>query len=564
MKHPYHLCTISRRLVVTLCALGLPLGLAGLVLAETELPELLPSDPQQNAHFGTAAAVDRDVAVFGAPDAESAQGAAYVYEREDGAWSFKAKLTATSPSAGFVFGAAVAVSGDTILVGAWKDDGYRGAVYVFTRDAAGAWTQQQRLRAADGTNNHRFGLSVAVAGGMAVIGAPGNGQDGSFAGAAYVFTRDATGTWTERQRLLATDAAAEESFGNAVALSGGTVVVGAPGSPARATTSGSAYVFTRDAVGTWTEREKLTTTDAVGIDRFGGTVAVSGATVVVGAVNLGNAYVFARQPDGTWPLQERLHGADTVANDSFGSAVAVSGDTVLVGATRDDDGAPDSGSVYLYKRGGDGHWTEQRKLHAADPASGDLLGWAMAMSRDTAVVGSLAHDHGTSDSGSAYAYTLETDFGRSVELSGKERLRIKGMAKVDGNGARSLTLADGLWTLTGGAGPDTCGAYVALDETGEKFELTLDEGAVPALVAALVPPKSGKGRWQGLTAELRGTPRISLRLNRRHTKMILTATVPVTGSQRRIVEGEVEGEGKVRSRRGAYKLRLSAPYSDGK
>ncbi len=179
------------------------------------------------------------------------------------------------------FGISVAISGDTAVIGAFFDDVgagvFQGSVYVFTRNGA-TWTQQQHLVASDGAAGDQFGVRVALDGDTAVVGAYIAGNQGS----AYVFTRSGT-TWTQQQKLVASDGAAGDRFGRSVALDGDTAVVGANRDAVGATgDQGSAYVFTRSGT-TWTEQQHLVASDGAAGDQFGVGVALDGNTAVVGA-----------------------------------------------------------------------------------------------------------------------------------------------------------------------------------------------------------------------------------------------------------------------------------------
>src|SRR6266545_734731 len=264
------------------------------------------------------------------------------------------KLEASDPAAFDGFGFSVAISGETVVVGALFDDGaaglQQGSAYVFAR-SGGVWTQQQKLLASDAAAGALFGISVAISGETVVVGAPGDDSRGS----AYVFARSG-GVWSQQQKLRASDAAVADSFGASVAISGETVVVGAIGDDGAAgRDQGSAYVFARSG-GVWTQQQKLEASDAAANDLFGLSVAISGETVVVGAPfdagaagnSQGSAYVFARS-GGVWSQQQKLEASDAALGDQFGFSVAVSGGTVVVGA-HDDSGAAGrlQGSAYVF------------------------------------------------------------------------------------------------------------------------------------------------------------------------------------------------------------------------
>ena len=319
------------------------------------------------------------------------------------------KLTASDAAAGDWFGRYVAVSGATVVVGAPNDDdngSNSGSAYVFVRSGI-SWSQQAKLTASDAAAFDFFGVSVAISGDTAVVGANFDDGKGVDSGSAYVFVRSGT-TWTEQAKLTASDAAALDQFGIEVSISGDTAVVGAFSDDDSGSRSGSAYVFVHSGA-TWTEQAKLTASDAAIDDRFGRSVSVSGDTAVVGAVgddddgqNSGSAYVFVRSGT-TWTEQAKLTASDAATFDIFGISVSISGDTALVAAWLHDDNFILSGAAYMFVRSGT-TWTEQAKLPASDPAANDRFGVSVSISGETAVVGAYLNDDTGSDSGSAYVF----------------------------------------------------------------------------------------------------------------------------------------------------------------
>jgi uncharacterized repeat protein (TIGR01451 family) len=275
-------------------------------------------------------------------------GAAYIFVRSGTAWSQQAYLKASNTDTGDRFGQSVAVSGDTVVVGAPGEDSnatgvngneadnsasVAGAAYVFVYDGT-AWSQQAYLKASNTDAIDRFGRSVAIDGDTVVVGADGEDSDAtdqadnsaSVAGAAYIFVRSGT-AWSQQAYLKASNTDAGDRFGQSVAVSGDTVVVGAPGEDSNATGvngneadnsasfAGAAYVFVYDGTA-WSQQAYLKASNTDAIDRFGWSVAVSGDTVVVGATgedsnaagvngneannsasDSGAAYVFGGLPD---------------------------------------------------------------------------------------------------------------------------------------------------------------------------------------------------------------------------------------------------------------------------
>ena len=330
-----------------------------------------------------------------------------------------AKLTAFDGADDDRFGYSVAVDGDTVVVGAYRDDDKgvdSGAAYVYIRQS-GTWSQVAKLTALDGADGDRFGYSVAVDGDTVVVGAY---WDEAYSGSAYLFTKPDTGwaTATETAKLTAFDGASGDYFGNSVSVDEDTVVVGAYWDDDNGLDSGSAYLFTKPDTGwiTATETAKLTAYDGAQQDYFGYSVAVDGDTVVVGAYrdddkgsNSGSAYVLTK-PDTGWVTATgtiKLTAYDGAQNDYFGYSVAVDGDTVVVGASRDDDHGSNSGSAYVLTKPATGWVTTNTaaKLTAYDGASDDRFGVSVAVDGDTVAVGANWDDDKGSKSGSAYLFT---------------------------------------------------------------------------------------------------------------------------------------------------------------
>jgi hypothetical protein len=363
--------------------------------------------------FGRTVSVSGDVAIIGAyqdDDVVSNSGAAYIFERVAGTWVQTVKLTASDDQDNDRFGVSVSVSGDTAIVGAYYEDAQgsnAGAAYIFVRDGA-TWSEQQKLTASDGDDNDYFGYSVAVSGDKVIVGAYGNDDGGGSAGSAYIFARTGT-TWAEQIKLVAPDPTGNDRFGDNVALDGDTALVDAFYDDDKGTNSGSVYVFVYNGI-SWAEQQKLTASDGAAGDEFGISVSVDGDTAIVGAYgnadlgdDTGSAYVFVR--DGTtWTEQTKLTPSDAASGDFFGYSVSVSGDVAVVGAHLDDDNGDGSGSVYVFKRVGM-TWSEQTKLTASDGAVGDRLGRSVSISGDTVIAGAYLDNENGNDSGSAYAYS---------------------------------------------------------------------------------------------------------------------------------------------------------------
>jgi len=218
--------------------------------------------------------------------------------------------------------------------------GKPGSVYVFVRNAQGVWTAQQKLAASNEADEPTFGRSVSIDGDTAIVGAPGfynNRFESDESGSVYVFVRNAQGAWTEQQKITPTNEASKGFFGGSVSVDGDTAVIGTLGSDK----SGPAYVFTRNSQGVWSEQQRLSPRNGSLVDgnSFGLRVAVSGDTAVIGASGSGlsdnpdSVYVFVRNPNSLWTEQQTLAASDAgVSLDHFGSSVSIDGKNVVIGA----------------------------------------------------------------------------------------------------------------------------------------------------------------------------------------------------------------------------------------
>ncbi|MDU9047378.1 MAG: FG-GAP repeat protein [Candidatus Electrothrix sp. Rat3] len=397
-------------LIVLLALAAGPAYALELEQVQVQVQKLLAGDGAADDEFGWSVSISGDTALIGADgddDNGSDSGSAYVFVRSGSTWSQQAKLTPDDNAADDWFGDSVSISGDTALVGADGDDDNgldSGSAYVFVRSGS-IWSQQAKLTPNDGAADDRFGYSVTISGDTALVGAYGDDDNGSGSGSTYVFVRSGS-TWSQQAKLTPDDGAADDWFGDSVAISGDTALIGADGDDDNGSDSGSAYVFVRSG-STWSQQKKLIPDDNAAGDWFGWSVAISGDTALIGAdgdddngSDSGSAYVFVRS-GSTWSQQAKLTPDDGTAGDWFGASVSISGDTALVGADGDDDNGSDSGSAYVFVRSGS-IWSQQAKLTPNDGTANDWFGASVAISGDTALVGTDGDDDNGSDSGSVY------------------------------------------------------------------------------------------------------------------------------------------------------------------
>ena len=415
----------------------------------------------------------------------------------------QAMLTAADGATGDTFGCSVAISGDTALVGAELPGtlgrANTGAAYVFTR-SAGSWTQQAKLIAADGATGDGFGLSVALSGETALIGAPGHAVEGKAnAGAAYVFTRSG-GVWTQEAEL-SSDGDAGDTFGVAVAVLGDTALVGAPRCDvAGQADAGAAYVFTRSGVA-WAQQAELRAAAGAALDGFGRSVALSGETALIGApghttagqVAAGAAYVFARS-GAVWAQQAALTAASGATDDWFGHSVALFGEAALIGAPYHDvAGHASGGAAYIFLCSG-GVWAQQAELTAANGATGDFFGSSVALGGGTALVGAEECDvAGQEVAGAAYAFVPSGGvWTQQAELTAGDD---EGTA---GDWFGSSVAVSGETALVGAIWADTPGK----PRSGAAYVFLLDAEPQPTPAIVKLKPASGK---RGDTVTISGT-----------------------------------------------------------
>lgn len=445
-----------------------------------------------NDFFGYSVAVSGNTMVVGTYTEDSSQtsitngqgassdnsatfaGAVYVFRLVDGSWTQEAYIKAPNAESGDSFGISVAIDNDTLVVGAMSEDSGQsnitngssassdnnavnaGAAYVFRRTGT-TWAQEAYLKSSNAQSGDSFGISVGISGDTIVVGAyledsnqtfinngmPGSGDNSSVnSGAAYIFKRTGT-TWIEEAYLKSSNSEAGDNFGSSVAIHGNTVVVGSKledssenyiSNGALSSTdnsfsgAGAAYVFSRHGA-VWTQEAYLKASNADVGDNFGSSVAIEGDTIVVGsklegsnqtfvtngavssldntANDAGSVFVF-RRSGGIWIQEAYLKAPNLDAGDNFGMAVAISRDTIVVGANKEgssqssitngtsgsvDNSAPNSGSIYVFKRIGT-NWIQEAYIKTSNSGSNDNLGFSIAIDGDLVIAGANLEDSG--------------------------------------------------------------------------------------------------------------------------------------------------------------------------
>jgi len=355
---------------------------------EETLKKLQLNDKGRKNTIGADVSISGDSAIVAATTLPGSQytfvlGAAYIFTRSGKAWNQAQKLQADGrESAGYGFGLRVGISGHTAIVA----DPVLGAAYLFGRQD-GKWNQLEKLQSSAGSSDTAFAQSVAISGNTVLVGA--NTLDIWNAGSIHFFTCMESGGCDDGQRLQASDKMKNQYFGHCVAIDGDLAIVGTDGTTGQ---PGAAYVFMRQN-GTWVETKKLQAEVKLKDNGFGRSVAISGDKVVVGAPRAahgeGAAYVFTRQ-NNDWMQAQTLQAEDKHVGGNFGQSVAIDGGTVIVG-TGGKISRPGSGSAYVFKRQ-NGEWTQTDKLHQ-EARSG--FGISVAICGTTAFIG--AHGNPVGD-----------------------------------------------------------------------------------------------------------------------------------------------------------------------
>ena len=324
-------------------------------------------------------------------DGGSASGSAYIYNLDG---TGEVKVTASDGASGDRLGISVAVGHDKIVVGAYADDdggSNSGSVYVYDIDG----TNEVKLTASDAAANDVFGQSVAIGSNKIVVGAYADDDGATNSGSVYVYNLDGTG----EVKITASDVAEYDSFGNSVAVGHNKIAVGSYGDDDSGSNSGSVYVYNLDGTG----ETKITGSDTAAGDSFGNSVAIGNNKLVVGSPyddddgnSSGSVYIYNLNGTG----EVKITASDAAADDNFGISVAVGSNKIVVGAQNSNS---EKGSAYIYNLDGTG----EVKITASDGAQYDQFGFSVAVSNDKVVVGARGDDNVGSSSGSAYIYNLD-------------------------------------------------------------------------------------------------------------------------------------------------------------
>ncbi|MDF1883298.1 hypothetical protein JHD49_05030, partial [Sulfurimonas sp. SAG-AH-194-C21] len=502
----------------------------------TQVQYIQAADKQDFDYFGTSVDISGDYIVVGAngEDTKGASaGAAYVFKNNNGTFSQVEKLMASNAGADDYFGDSVAIDGEYIVVGAWGEDtglGDAGMVYVF-KNTSGSFVEVDTIQASAVLSADYFARSVDIDGAYIVVGAKGENTGASNAGATYIYKNDGSDAFTQIQKIKASDIHTNANFGWDVVLSGKYLVVGASRVTGNGYGSGAAYLFENDGSDVFIQTSKIQASDAQYADYFGDAVAISNGTILIGAdyedsggaeagsayfytsyveanfaenstgvvvdINATNATAYTLSGDdaglfdinnsgvvtfkasvdyanpkdldtnnvyevnvvisaeektqaikvnvtdivselqGSYTLSElqKIQAATPASSAYFGSSVDIDGDYAVIGAWGENT---NQGAIYIYKRGIDGNFTQTQRLQASDAQNDDRFGDKVAIDGKYVVVGAFFEDEGGTDAGAAYIFKRASDgnfseiqkilsadkaasdfFGSSVDVSGE-------------------------------------------------------------------------------------------------------------------------------------------------
>ena len=369
-------------------------------------------DAEPFGRVGESVAIDGDVAVAGSPYATvgtlAEAGRAYVFERRDGRWTEAATLSALGAEAYDRFGMSVAVSGDTIVVGADRRDGPAGsdagAAYVFAR-RNGSWAPAATLAPRGLTAHAAAGFDVAIDGGTAVVGAPG----AAGTGAAYVFV-ERGGRWTQ-QAALAPPGSGRSGFGHAVAIAGDAVLIGAVTASEPLVLAGAAHVFRRRGTA-WAHEARLAPARHEALSRFGAAVAIAGDVALVAAprasvgdrTRAGAAWIFVRSGNG-WRETAELTSRPPRSDEEFGRSLALALPWAIVGSHFGDAAGLNTGGAQLFALDGE-RLVPRAALLADDRGAIDEFAFAVAASATDAIIGAPGRGEKHDATGGAYLFRL--------------------------------------------------------------------------------------------------------------------------------------------------------------
>jgi len=408
-------------------------------LTADEITKLQAPDGADGDAFGFSISIDNTTMAVGAirhDDNGVDTGSVYILDKDiSGNWLHTVKLNASDAVAGDFFGLQVSLKGDELFVGSRPDNGVNddGAVYIFKRDASGTWLESAKLTPPANSNtgtNSNFSAALAVDGDTLLVGSSQDDVAGGNAGAVFVYQRDMSGNWGYQTTILPPQSSTQ-FFGISISLDGNTALIGASWDADAGVRAGAAFIYERDGNGNWLLQDKLLASDAMPDDNFGQRVTLRAGTAVIASpwndekgANAGAVYIFEKDVSGVWNQSAKLLASNGVASDFFGNSLAFDGENLVIGTPGHDSivNGSGSGGVYVYQKGTNDTWSEELILVPADAVASDQYGVTVALDdTGTVVVGSTAAKDITGNRpGAAAVYELselDTDGDGVVDSS---------------------------------------------------------------------------------------------------------------------------------------------------
>ncbi len=390
---------------------------------------LLPPEDIVDHDYGKSVAVSGDTIVVGAPqDAfdNFISGAVHVYQLNvNDDWSHIAKITGPEGELFQSFGRAIAIEHDTIVVSAIEVNNPNpalGIIFVYERDSNNQWNETGRIQSADIAPLDNFGSSVGISNNVIIVGA----YFAETIGSVYVFEQEENGEWIEVQKLDPPVGNENEQFGRSINIDHGRIIVGAPGNDLFGANSGSAHFFSQDERGLWSHESEIFSPEPQEDWRFGWSVSVQDESVIVGSLGVsetpfgprrGVAHVFRHNAARDWEFESELLPKNTGELDGFGIQATIAGDNAIVSSL-----TSLSGRVHFFSRIGSESWYELNSLAISDGSTLDGFGASLALEGNIALVGE--HHSQQLASGGAYVFNLSLlslgDFNDDLQINGAD------------------------------------------------------------------------------------------------------------------------------------------------
>lgn len=401
----------------------------------TEEAKLVANDKAASDFLGTNCAISDDgtrvviTALGSDPGGTNLAGAAYIFLRTGSSWSQETKIFSSDKVADDQFGFSVDMdaTGTRVVVGVKESDPGgttgAGAAYIYVRSGT-TWSQEQKIFASDKTTSDQLGYSVAIDSTGTRVACGARSADAgatASAGAVYIFTRSGS-VWTQEQKVVASDATSNASFGNAVSLDENAtrLLIGAYAEDTTASDSGAAYIFLRSGT-TWTQEQKLKLPAPVASDWFGYSVSISSTGIFAaisaslyeagGLSNSGTVLIYKRS-GSVWSFLDSLMASDKAAADQYGYCVSLNSDaSILVVSTpvKTVSSISGAGCVYIWSRNtSTDAWTQRAIISASDKAASDQFGYSLDIARtnNRIIVGANFSDPGgTTQAGAGYIFS---------------------------------------------------------------------------------------------------------------------------------------------------------------